>query len=693
MKKSLLVLLSVLLIAASIFGLFAGYKGVKEALNVAEYKADQGNAGLYAILHSDQDITDRDLYPVIDESTPEDPNWNTSLRGGVDALRENMNAYLEGVPEYEAGLIQLEDGKLQLAAGQLELNKGYADYAAGQQQLAAGKKTLDDGEAQYAAALEQYNAGVKMIQDNTQAYNEGKAQLAQIEPLMPYVNAYVNFRNGVVDSLPGFGQTMFHNAQAWFAQIVLPLASSLGLSLPAGVTDLPAAVQTMVAEGKAKLAEYEEGLAMLEEAKPQLEAARAQLDQGHIDYNNGVAQLNDGAAKLADGERQLADGKAQLADGEKQLADGKSQLDLFESSEDALVEGAMLLIEQYSYRDADVGAVAWNATETKGKEVCPSIAKMLSEEKYFGSKFDINNPEDVLWQKDENGNFIIVNDHKLIDLDAVEKVADAGKDYISVRHTNAVKAEVLSRFVTYGLLALASVFGILAGLFGLLSALSVSKGKLGAAKVCGWIAAIAAIAGTIWGIIKGAFSGYAFFVITDPAQYVKGTDPSAVTYAEGSYHLAPMIALLCLAVLGVLFVLIAGAAKKAYKRSKATVTSDAYTAAAPVAVPVAEPVTVEAPVAKTVVVEEPVVRVAEPAVQVVTPAESAAAAQAAAAAAMAAATPVVVVKTAADWAKEAQDAADEAQALAAAGDYEAAKAAARRAAAAAEEAVKAANAQ
>ena len=683
MKKGLLVLLSILLIAASIFGLFAGVKGVKEALNVAEYKADQGNAGLYAILHSDQDITDRDLYPVIDESKPEDPNWNTSLRGGVDALRENMNAYLEGVPEYEAGLIQLEDGKLQLAAGQLELNQGYADYAAGQQQLAAGKQQLDAGEAEYAAGLKEYNEGVALIEANTERYNEGKAKLAQIEPLMPYVNAYVNFRNGVVDSLPGFGQTIFHNAQAWFAAVVAPLAANLGLSLPSDVTDLPAAVQQMVADGKAQLKEYEDGLAKLEAGKKQLEAGRAQLDAGHAEYNNGVAQLNDGAAKLAAGEQQLADGKAQLADGEKQLAEGKSQLDLFESSEDALVEGAMLLIEQYSYRDADVGAVAWNATETKGKEVCPSIAKMLSEEKYFGSKFDINNPEDVLWQKDENGNFIIVNDHKLIDLDAVEKVADAGKDYISVRHTNAVKAEVLSRFVTYGLLALASVFGILAGLFGLLSALSVSKGKLGAAKVCGWIAAIAAIAGTIWGIIKGAFSGYAFFVITDPAPYVKGTDPSAVTYAEGSYHLAPMLALLCLAVLGILFVLVAGAAKRAYMRSKAKVADAAYVAASPVAVPVAEPV---------VVAEPAVVKVAEPAVHVVTPAESAAAAQAAAAAAMAAATPKVVVKTAADWAKEAQLAADEAQALAAAGDYEAAKVAARRAAAAADEAVKAANA-
>ena len=686
MKKSLLVLLSVLLIAASIFGLFAGYKGVKEVMNVMEYKQDQADAGYYAILHNDERIKDRSTYPELDEQDADNP----SMLGGIDQLRENMDAYVEGVPEYEAGLVQLEDGKLQLAAGQLKLNQGYADYAAGQQQLADGKKTLDDGEAQYAAALEQYNAGVKLIEENTQAYNEGKAKLAQIEPLMPYVNAYVNFRNGVVNSLPGFGQTVFYNAQAWFAQIVMPLASSLGLSLPGNVTDLPAAVQQMVADGKAQLKEYEDGLAMLEAAKPQLEAARKQLDDGHVAYNEGQAALADGAAQLRAGEAQLADGKAQLADGEKQLAEGKSQLELFEAGEDALVAGALQLIAQPAYRTGDVGAIPTTDSDTKGKVACVSVAEMLAEEKFLGSDFDPNDPESCLWQKDENGNYIVLHDHKLINLDAVEKVAKAGQEYIEVRQGSAVQSELIGRIVTYLLLAVASVFGILAGLCGLIGA---GKGKVGAAVVLGWIATIAGVAGLVWGIIKGAFGGYAFFPAVDPSPYVKGTGAEAIKYAEGTYHLAPMIALLCLAVLGVLFVLVAGAAKKAYKRSKAPVETAAYTAAAPVAVPVAEPVTVEAPVAKTVVLEEPAVRVAEPVVQVVTPAESAAAAQAAAAAAMAAATPKVIVKTAADWAKEAQDAADEAQALAAAGDYEAVKAAARRAAAGAEEAVKAANAQ
>ena len=697
MKKGLLVLLSILLVAASIFGLFAGVKGVKEVMNVMEYKQDQANAGYYAILHNDERITDRDTYPKMDQEASQEPGYNNSMIGGIDLLRENITAYVEGVPEYEAGLVQLEEGKLALAEGQLKLNQGYADYAAGQQQLAEGKQTLDDGEAQYAAALQQYNEGVAMIQANTERYNEGKAQLAQIEPLMPYVNAYVNFRNGVVDSLPGWGQQVFYNAQAWFASIVVPLAANLGISLGSNVTDFPAAVQQMVADGKAQLKEYEDGLAMLEAAKPQLEAARAQLDAGHVTYNEGVAALNDGAAQLAAGEQAKAEGMVQLADGEKQLADGKSQLDLFESSEDALIAGALMLINQPAYRTGDVGAIQFTTSESDGKAVCRSVAEMLTDEEYIGDSFDINNPEDSLWQKDENGNFIVLNDHKLIDLDACEKVAKAGQDYIEKEQGAAVEGELIGRIITYALLALASVFGIIAGLFGLLSAGSISKGKIGAATTFGWLTTILAVAGLVWGIIKGAFGGYAFFPLTDPVPYKAGTEAEAVKYATGTYHLAPMIALVCLAVLGVLFVLIAGAAKKAYKRSKATVTTAAYTAAAPVAVPVAEPVTVEAPVVKTVV-EEPVVHVAEPVVaapvvEVVSPVESAAAAQAAAAAAMAAATPVVVVKTAADWAKEAQEAADEAQALAAAGDYEAAKAAARRAAAAAEEAVKAANAQ
>ena len=60
-----------------------------------------------------------------------------------------------------------------------------------------------------------------MIDANTDAYNEGKALLAKIEPLMPLLNTYVKFRDGSIAKLPGFD-----SAQAWFVGKVAPIAFS-----------------------------------------------------------------------------------------------------------------------------------------------------------------------------------------------------------------------------------------------------------------------------------------------------------------------------------------------------------------------------------------------------------------------------------------------------------------------------------
>ncbi len=78
-----------------------------------------------------------------------------------------------------------------------------------------------------------------MIDANTDAYNEGKALLAKIEPLMPLLNTYVKFRDGSIAKLPGFD-----SAQAWFVGKVAPIAERLGLSIPADVTDFPPMFRT-----------------------------------------------------------------------------------------------------------------------------------------------------------------------------------------------------------------------------------------------------------------------------------------------------------------------------------------------------------------------------------------------------------------------------------------------------------------
>ena len=219
MKKVLLTIISVCLIAASIFGLFAGVSSFSDIMNVKEYKEKDAEEGLEAI---------------------------ETLNDGLDQLQEAEGTYLAGVDTYTAGLIAYSEGKTQLSAG-------YAAYY-------AGKKQLEEGKAAYAA-------GKKQIEDNTAAYNEGKATLAKIEPLMPYVNQYVEFRDGTIANLAGFS-----NAQAWFVSVVRPIAAKQGLDIPADVTDLPAYIQQMVADGKAQLKQYEDGLAQLAEADELLTA-------------------------------------------------------------------------------------------------------------------------------------------------------------------------------------------------------------------------------------------------------------------------------------------------------------------------------------------------------------------------------------------------------------------------------------
>lgn len=89
MKKVLLTIISVCLIAASIFGLFAGVSSFSDIMNVKEYKEEDAKEGLDAI---------------------------KELNAGLDLLQENEGTYLAGVDTYTAGQIAYSEGKSQLSA-------------------------------------------------------------------------------------------------------------------------------------------------------------------------------------------------------------------------------------------------------------------------------------------------------------------------------------------------------------------------------------------------------------------------------------------------------------------------------------------------------------------------------------------------------------------------------------------------
>ena len=476
MKKVLLTIISVCLIAASIFGLFAGVSSFSDIMNVKEYKEKDAKEGLESI---------------------------DTLDDGLDQLQENEGTYLAGVDTYTAGLVSYSEGKSTLSAG-------YAAYYAGKKQL-----------------------------------EEGKATLAKIEPLMPYVDQYVKFRNGTISNLAGFS-----SAQAWFVSVVRPIAASKGLVIPDDVTDLPAYVQQMVADGKAQLKQYEDGLAQLAEAEKTIAA---------------------GEAQLKDAEKQLAQGEVDLAAGGNKLADGKKQLNTFEDGCAQVAAGCELLMSQPAYM---------NDEGNGDKKMCPSVADILKER--YGDNFSI-------WELDDNGEIRVVNGCQYLNLENCRAVGQAGRDYISVYQTAAVTKEVMSRLGVVAAMLIASVLGLIAGLFGILSVIRISKGKIVTASVCGIISAVIAAAGNVIGMLTG-YTGYTF-----ACRYGEAPDP--VTY-EFTGH-TQFVAIVILAIVAILFAIIACVVSGAYKRSQKAVADQAAAAAAPVAAPVAEPVAAPAEDDKT----------------------------------------------------------------------------------------------
>lgn len=407
MKKSLAVLFSIILVLASVFGLFACLAGLKDIKNIKDYKsadAEEANEGL------------------------------ALARDGIGQLEENELAYTTGVGEFEAGQRKLAEGKKQLAEGAAKLSAGEAALAAGQAELDA----------------------------NTQAYNEGKAKLAKIQPLMPYVNMYVSFRNSNLSNIAGFS-----DAQAWFASVVKPVAAKSGLQIPDDVNDLPGYIQSMVTDGQAQIKKYEDGVAALEAGKRELKA-------GYADYHAG---------------------QKELAAGEKQLEEGLSQLKLYEDGQATLADGMYQLLD------------GMGASQTRsGRETAPSLEKMLGED------FSV-------YMLNEDGSKVQYHENDFVDIDACALLCDRAEEYLSLQEAD-VTSELYSRVAVYAIAALACVFGLIAGIAGITAA---CKGGLKTGKVPGIICALLAVSANIVGLFT-RYADYAYGVRDASGTYTYSGD-------------------------------------------------------------------------------------------------------------------------------------------------------------------------
>lgn len=407
MKKTLLVLMSIVLICASLFGIAAAGLGIKDGLAIKQYKED--------------DAKEADVVGELEEA--------------IGLLKENEETYASGQGEYSQGLIDY-------AAGKQALSEGYAQYE-------AGLKELEEGKAAY-------EAGKKQIEENTDAYNEGKELLDTIEPLMPMLNTYVQFRDGSIAKLPGFS-----DAQAWFASTVRPLAAELGLEVPEDVTDFPAYIQTMVSEGQAMLKEYEDGLAQLEQAEKDIAA---------------------GEAALKDAEAQLAAGESELAAGGAALAQGKADMEEFEAGMKLADEYTMVCFKNEPIYRHD------------GEMAVPGPEQRLGE--------------DYSWYKyDENGELVTTRvGEPYLDLDKCLEVCASFRESVA-DHVADVTHELYMRLGLYVALIITSVLGLIAGIKGLAAA----KNGRGINAVCtlGLVTAVLAVACNIFGLFT-RYLGYTY---------------------------------------------------------------------------------------------------------------------------------------------------------------------------------------
>lgn len=141
MKKGL----SVLLVAAALFGFYGGAVNMNDALACKDYWEKEG------------------------EKTTADLN---KLEDGLNQLKDNEKAYLDGCD-------QVAEGEKTLADGEAQYAEGLADYAAAPGKLADARRQIADGEDQLAEGkksldgLTQLIKGISDIRKNYKSWKKG----------------------------------------------------------------------------------------------------------------------------------------------------------------------------------------------------------------------------------------------------------------------------------------------------------------------------------------------------------------------------------------------------------------------------------------------------------------------------------------------------------------------------------------
>ena len=240
MKRTLLMILSILLAASSVFGIVTAGNGSDELSDILRFKRGQRS-----------DILD--FVDILDGRVAE-------LRKAEENRTEDEKDYTESVVTDQKGTEQYNAGQQQYNAGAAKIAKGQAEY--------------DAAEAQYNAKLAEYQAAEKRLNDAEAQLNDAKAQRdaaqAQLDAATPaYEKAKPIY--DLIQSLGGWGD------------LVSQTLAKYGY--------------TSIEDLKAEMKAYEDGQAALAQANSQIAAASLGLNFYGLsnDYRSFVYALEDGS--------------------------------------------------------------------------------------------------------------------------------------------------------------------------------------------------------------------------------------------------------------------------------------------------------------------------------------------------------------------------------------------------------------
>ena len=181
MKKGL----SVLLIAAALFGFYGGAANIQDVLAAKQYWENKS------------------------EQTTADLN---KLEDGLKTLDENKQAYLDGLVKVKEGEEALVKGEQDLAYGEATLAQGEADYAAAPGKLADARRQIAAGENKLANGYADLAKGKKA---NRAALRNVRAKIADVEKAYsPWLNKFDKLRKSIVDNPDNPSKGVLYDAGA-----------------------------------------------------------------------------------------------------------------------------------------------------------------------------------------------------------------------------------------------------------------------------------------------------------------------------------------------------------------------------------------------------------------------------------------------------------------------------------------------